>query len=203
MHLVTQLMGSVQLIPSREEKLRLKLLESFQESQSMNLCKLVLKQLMPQFQQAEVRESSLLVIDKLERQLLLSMLLSIKERTIRTLMRKRNFIVSTLLSDRRDQLLLILLRISKKMELWTIQSLSQPQLVKLLHFNSQLLIQAVPSENISETLVDMLLLFMMTCQSKLLLIDKCLYCLEDLQVEKPSQVMYFTYIPDFSRELPK
>jgi hypothetical protein len=90
--------------------LRSRLQESFPESLSMSLCRLVSKLLMLWSQLEEVRESLLLEIDRLERQLLQSMLLSIRKRTIRILMKRRDFTVSTLPLDRKDQLLLILLK---------------------------------------------------------------------------------------------
>ena len=118
-------------------------------------------------------------------------------------MRRRNFIVSTLLSVRRDPLLPILSKIWKKMVLLIILSLLLPLLPRLLLYNSWLPIQDVLLESISETTECTLLLSMTIFLNKQSLTDKCLFFWEGLQEERPTQETSFISTPVFWRELPR
>jgi hypothetical protein len=94
----------VQLNLIKDKELSLKPQVLFQENQCTNPCKLDLSVLIPLCQLEEDKESLLLEIDKLEKLQLPLILLSIK-RNISTMMtKKNNFIVFTLLLDKKDQL---------------------------------------------------------------------------------------------------
>jgi len=144
----------------------------------------------------EDKENWLLETDKQEKPLLLLIQLLIKRKTLILVTRKNNFIAFTLLLDKRDQQSQILWKSWKNTMLWNTPSLLQLQLLKLLHYNSWLLIQDVLLENISEIAADIAWLFMMTCQNKPLHTDKCLFCWEDHQEEKLIQETSFICTQD-------
>ena len=74
-------------------------------------------------------------------------------------------------------------------------------LLRLHHFNSWPHTLDAPLESSSETTPSMLLSSMTISLSKLLPIDKCHFFLEDLLVERLTQVMCSTFIQDSSKEL--
>ena len=102
--LVMQLMVLVPLNLTKDKELNLKPQVSFQENQCTNLCKLDLSVLTPLCQLEEDKESSLSEIDKLERPLLQLILLSIKRNILTMMIKQKNYIVFTLLLDKRDLL---------------------------------------------------------------------------------------------------
>ena len=124
----------------------------------------------------EVKESLSLVIDKLERLLLLLTPLSTKRLPSMTprLMRPRDFTASTLLSVKRDQQSPTLSRSLRITIHLDTPSLLPPPLQRLPHFNSWLHIQDALLENSSETTESIASSSMTISQSKPSPTDKCL-----------------------------
>ncbi len=105
---VTQLTEKDQLNLPNVKELKLKPQESFQENLSTNLCKLVSRLLTPSSQLAEVKENLLLVIDKLERLLLLLTQLLTKSKTSIPELKINNFTAFMLLLVKKDLQLQVL-----------------------------------------------------------------------------------------------
>lgn len=145
----------------------------------------------------EDKENSLLVTDRPARPPLLLMLLLIRRNIWTVMMRARNCTAYMLLLVRRDPLLLILSKIWPTTVPWNTLLLSQPPPRKPLLCSSSLHTRDVPSESTSETTVNMLSLYMMIFPNRLLLIDKCLFFLEDHPEEKPFPVMSSTCTRDY------
>jgi len=108
-----------------------------------------------------------------------------------------------LLLDKKDLLLLTLLKLCMNKVLLNIQLLLPPLLLKLLLFNFWLLILPVPLENISEIMENTLSSFMTIFLNKPSPIDKCLFFLEDPLEEKLTLEMSFIFTLVFWREPPK
>jgi hypothetical protein len=110
-----------------------------------------LKAVTPLCQLVEARESLSLVIDRLERPLLLLIALLTRRNPSSLTMPSRLFTASIVLLDKRDPLLLTSSRLLRISELCNTLAFSLPLLQRLPHFSSLLLIQDALLENTSET----------------------------------------------------
>lgn len=200
---VTQLTALAQSRPPRERESKSRLQESFQGSLWTSLCKPAWRLLMVWSQSVEDNDNWSLVTDRQERLLLLSTPSLTRRRTLKLEIPKSNSIAFTSPSDRRDPLSLTWSRSSRIMMPWNTLSswLLLPQ--RLLHFNSWPHTPDALLLNISEITESTHSLSTTICPSRPSPTDRCPFYWEDLQEERPTQVMCSISTPDCWRELPR